>query len=370
MLKKMLVGAFLLGLSLSPQAAAQDQAEVEAKNLPQGVSLANARRLLKAGESSSERDLKVIHARRERQMRQVSAITAGARAALKRVLDADKTGVYKNYQADMERVRKLSGKERINALRELEAKYLSFFQNAFKEAKINEADLQARIARIFPGAKFGPLLTATGREPSEPEDEADDPKAHASPQNTQTFDAPYGIRSTKKTKQGIAGHVLNASAKLDDGYLSAGVIILFGIGSGRATAALGQAVNVSSGFRDIRATVKIDADYSLFAESVLLNTVAGSWVDAIIEIDKPNGVRRKRVHNLGWVVAPVLWVASISGEDEPLSLSKKVSVPGSNGGEFQIKARMVAEAYTYGATGVSDGSVYSKLKTITVQSIP
>jgi hypothetical protein len=143
---------------------------------------------------------------------------------------------------------------------------------------------------------------------------------------------------------------------------------MLGLGNGRGTAAVGQAVEVPSGFSEVRATVATDTNYNLLAVSVVINGAAGSWADATIEIDKPNGVRRKKTQNLGWVVAPVLWYANEAGEDEPLSLSKTVSVPGSDGGQFGVKARVTAEAYTYGAAGSGNASAGSTLKTITVRA--
>ena len=369
-MRRLLGCALLIAAGLSPAAFAQDVTEINPKNLPQGVSAAGARALLQKAEAAGERDLNAVRARRMQQLRQVHAVTAGARAALKRVFDADKTGTFKNYRADMERIMKLGDKERAAALREVEGKYLSFFQDAFRRANINEADLQARIARILPGAKFGPLLTASGKEPPGPEDREDSPRAHgAPPQNTQTFSEPFGIRSTKRTTQGISVQSASATANLEEGSMSGSVIITLGLGNGRATAAVGQAVDVSSGVRQIRATVATDTGYRLSAVSVLFNGVAGSWADAILEIDKPNGTRLKKTQNLGWVVAPVLWYASESGDDEPLSLSRFAGVPNNAGGQFQIKARVTGEAYTYGVDGGATSFVNSTLKTITVQSI-
>ena len=368
---KNFVFALVLFVGLSQQAFTQESgdSEVNPKNLPQGVSAAKARELLRAGDASSEKDLQAVQVRRRELMRQVTEITADARAALKGVLDADKTGKYQSYLADVERILKMKVKERRAALREFEGKYLSFFRDAFKRAKIDEAGLQARLSKVLPGAKFGPFLTARGKEPSAAEEVAAFERANAV-QDTQTFNEPFGIRSTKETTQGISAQSAVTSASLDTGRIFGSVTIALGLGNGRATAAVGQAVEISPGVRQIRATVASDTGYDLFAFSMVLNGAAGAWADASIEIDKPDGARRRKVQNLGWVVAPVLWFASDSGEDEPLSLSRQVSVPGNAGGQFQIKARFTAEAYTYGAAGAGDGFGSSTLKSITVRSIP
>ena len=369
-LTKNFVFALFLILGLSQQVLTQESgdSEVQPKNLPKGVSAAEARTLLEGVDASSEKYLQAIHARREEQMRQVDAVTRDARTALKGTLGADKTGRYQSYLADVERLRKLNVKERRAALRELEGRYLSFFQDAFKRAKINEADLQAKLSRILPGAKFGPFLTASGKEPAGPEEVAAFENVHAV-QDTQTFNAPFGLRSTKKRTQGISFQSASATATLDDGGMNGFVSIIDGLGNGRATAAVGQAVDVSSGVRKIRATVATETGYDLFALSALINGAAGSWADASIEVGKPDGVLRKKVQNLGWVVAPLLWFAAESGDDEPLSLSREVSVPGNVEGQFQIKARVTVESYTYGAAGGASGGAISTLKSISVRSI-
>ncbi|MEO6391289.1 MAG: hypothetical protein ABIP75_05510 [Pyrinomonadaceae bacterium] len=360
---------FLILLCLVQVAVGQDRDEVSPKNLPKGVSAAKARNLLAASELASERDQQAVHARRQRQLESINQITAGARAALKPILAADKTGTYQSYQAEIKRIGKLDAKEQGRALRGLDGKYLTFFQNAFKQAGIDEPELQAKISKVLPGAKFGALLTCSGQEPPEPEEEEAEPKAHAA-QDTQTLSAPFGLRSTKRTTQGLSIQIASATADLESGDIRGSVDIVLGLGNGRATAAVGQAIEIPSGPHKVRSTVDTKTDYTLHAVSLALNGAAGAWADARIDVTKPNGTLRKKTQNLGWVVAPVLWFVTEDGDEEPLSLSKTVTVPGNAGGQFHVKARVITEAYTYGISGFGVGRISSTLQTIKMKTIP
>lgn len=360
MRKTFLCALLVLGCSLA--VFAQDVNEVDPGNLTKGVSATKARAMLLASEQAADREAKALRAKRDGLLRQISAITAGARAALKRELEADKTGTYQNYLADVRQLGKMQGKERGNALRELESKYQVFFEAAYKRANINEADLKTKLLRVMPGAKFGPFLTMTGRDPEGPDDD-ETVAAHAVPQDDQTFEAPYGVRSTKEFAQGISYSDTTATASKDDGRIISHVTVSMIVGNGEARAAVGQAFDAPASVKKVRGTTETDSDYYMDAVGVV--AVSGTWVDQSIVIDKPNGKHKTRTHNFGWVVAPVGWHAHLEGEDEPLSISRTVLNP-SGGGTYQIKARVITNAYCYGLFGLGYGSGGATLKKITV----
>jgi hypothetical protein len=60
----------------------------------------------------------------------------------------------------------------------------------------------------------------------------------------------------------------------------------------------------------------------------------------------------------------------MNGEDEPLSLSRRTGVTDPDDRQFQIKARIRSEAYSYGVLGVAMSFTTAELRKITVQLIP
>ncbi|MBK8429055.1 MAG: hypothetical protein IPL27_25260 [Lewinellaceae bacterium] len=97
----------------------------------------------------------IVPAPTEKQTQSIDKLMAPHRKKVADILEADKSGQYKTYQTDMERLVREKDPARKKALADqLERNHYNFIKNAFTTAKINLTELKNQVAGILGHNKF------------------------------------------------------------------------------------------------------------------------------------------------------------------------------------------------------------------------
>lgn len=303
------------------------------KRLPVGISESVARKLMASSDASSAKANNELSQQRQSQLKKIESSSADERGVFGKMMASDP--IYKKYQDEFQAIIKgrKSPQDMIVALRALADKYRKFFDDIKKRSAINEITYHSKISKLYNIGRYTDLFGLIGRETSEPSEPA-------APSDF-TLSAPYPVYGTRTSLAGISIMDADATADSSNGKLYAFAQGIHGGSGVGATASVGHYIKVPAGYSKVEITVVMRVRYNLLAIAGI--GAAGGWCDAILEVEGSNGTVVRKVRNLGVVVAPVIFYAETTG-DEEIVISKKFNVS-SQGGDFQVKASASSNAY-------------------------
>jgi hypothetical protein len=279
----------------------------------------------------------------DRQLQAIEKIMAPIRKRLTDILEADKTGQYKTYKADLEGIAAERDRARIaELLAKLDRNHLAFMRKAYAEAKINNADLRTQVAQILGSIKF------TMGEFANIQIDYTTPNAVLPSKFEVTLNCPMAIKDENATNQVVG---LCESSASD---CSMGISAMAEFAGGcRGKTASGDKVEVPVGtFSKITVAAQSDIHY----DGVAFAVAGYAQVNAKFGVHfRAPGIDKIVFAKEVFTFAPLIWYSRIQGESS--NFVAQATFSGNFTGGTVLTAQVYTEAFCISVPAVTWSSM-------------
>ncbi len=267
----------------------------------------------------------------EQQLAAIEKIMAPQRKKIADVLEADKSGQYQTYQADLAAIMREKDRSRQRAMiAQLDRNHKTFISNAVKAARINIAELKRQVAGILGSNNF--TMDALGGISSE----SFLPPGPISLQFNAEFHPPFAVFE----EQSNQAFLTNCHANANGNAISTTAAAEFD-GGCRVKAWTGDKAELPAGsFQKITVSAQCDADGDGFVYALGGYAMSKSRIG--LRLQGP-GFDQLVIVKEVWVVAPLIWFASYKF-DAP-NFQAQVVFNGNFSGGNTYTAQGYAESY-------------------------
>lgn len=282
----------------------------------------------------------------EKQAADLEKLLSPYRQRVVKILEADKTGQYQRYLADIEVIKQTeSAEKRRPMLADLEEKHYAFIRKNYDQAVINHEEMYRGVAKIlghknFRITEFGGIVAA-----------AFDPVFTIPLKFDAELTCPLNATFTESSSS-LAGPCFPTS-DAEDCEMSAQS---FGalIGGCRTKSALGGNFQLPEGdFEKIIISGQCDLIMEGFAMGIV--GYGQSNVKVGVRLTGP-GVEKTAITYEDWVVAPLIWFSTIQADAEDFLTSGVFS--GNFGGQGTYSAQFYVETFSLGIPPVGFSDIF------------
>ncbi|MCC6726306.1 MAG: hypothetical protein IT258_17495 [Saprospiraceae bacterium] len=263
------------------------------------------------------------------QLDAIEKILAPQRQKVLAVLEADKTGQFAQYKADVDNIQKQADPAKVKSLvAALEAKHLAFIRKAYADAKINNAQLKQEVAKVLGKIQF------TLGEFADIQIEFNSPVVAPPVKFDVTMNCPFEVQDVNENNNGIGACYTTAN---DCGM---NVQAISEIASGcRGKADVGGKAELNFGtFSKMTVATQTDIAYDMYVFSV------GGYAQANlkygIRFRSSNGLDKEVMTKELVALAPAIWVNIVHGESANFLSTATFT------GSFPAGTTVTAQAHT------------------------
>ncbi len=262
------------------------------------------------------------------QLDAIEKILAPQRQKVLAVLEADKTGQYAQYKADIANIEKQSDPDKVRSLvAALEAKHLAFIRKAYADAKINNAQLKQEVAKVL-----GKIQFTIGEFADIVIDFT--PSASLPTKFDVTRNCPFEVQDVNENNNGIGACYTTANdCKMNVQAISE-------IASGcRGKADVGGKADVDFGsFSKMTVATQTDISYDVYVFSI--GGYAQANVKYGIRFRSSNGMDKEVMTKELVALAPAVWINIVHGKADNFLSTASFT------GNFPAGTSITAQAHT------------------------
>ncbi len=287
------------------------------------------------------------------QLDAIEKILAPQRQKATAILEADKTGQYAQYKSDVEAIAEQADPAKVAELfAKLESNHLAFMRKAYADAKINNVQVKAEVAKVLGNIKF------KFGEFADIQLEFTLPNATLPLKFDVTMNCPFEEQDVNENNNGIGACYTTAN---DCGMNVQAISEV--ASSCRGKADVGGKTELSVGsFSKITVATQTDIFYDVYVFSI--GGYAQANVKYGIRFRSSNGMDKEVMTKELVAIAPVLWVNIVHGKvDNFLSTATFT-------GSFPAGTSITAQAHTEAfALNVLNGYTLAYVYTTNIDSI-